>query len=66
MKLKEYIVKYRVDPMVLAVKVGISLRSIYRYMDGCAPHFKIACKLEEATDKLVTVEDLRGKDDEQR
>lgn len=60
MKLKEYFEKGRIDPVAFAVQEGISVTSIYRYMNGGRPHFKTACKIEKATKGKVTVEDLRG------
>jgi len=62
MKLKEYFEKNRIDPVEFAVKAGISVTSIYRYMRGERPHMKTAIKLEKLTKKNVTVEELRGED----
>lgn len=58
MKLKEYFEKERIDPVAFAVKGGISVTSIYRYMKGKRPHRKTACKIEEMTHGKVSVEDL--------
>lgn len=58
MKLKEYLEKERIDPVLFAVTGGISVTSIYRYMRGGRPHRKTACKIEQMTQGKVSVEDL--------
>lgn len=58
MKLKEYFEEERIDPVLFAVTGGISITSIYRYMRGGRPHRKTACKIEQMTNRKVTVEDL--------
>lgn len=62
MKLKEYFRIYRIDPVNFSVKSGISVSSIYRFLDGRTPSFTTAIKIEKATDGKVTFEDLRGKE----
>ena len=60
MKLKDYFVQERIDPVRFAVDNGFSVTSIYRYMRGGKPHFPKAIALERATKGKVTVQDLRG------
>lgn len=52
--------------MAFAMKVGISLRSVYRIISGKRPLFSTACKIEDATNKNVTVEELRNLDDKKK
>lgn len=59
--LKEYFERNRIDPVQFAVENGISITSIYRYLRGARPTYKIACKIEKLTDGQVKLEDLRGK-----
>jgi predicted transcriptional regulator len=63
MKLKEYLEKNRIEPVIFAVKCGISVTSLYRYLRGSRPHLRTAAKIERMTQKNVTVEELRGVDD---
>jgi hypothetical protein len=60
MKIREYIEKNRLDPVAFALSIGISVTTIYRYMAGRIPHRKTAYKIEEATNGLVTVEEMMG------
>jgi len=62
MKLKEYFDKNRIDPVTFSYENKISLTSLYRYMRGERANFKIACRIETATNKEVSVEELRSKD----
>ncbi len=62
MKLKEFLLQEKIDPVRFAVDHDFSVSSIYRYMRGGRPHFSIAVALEKATKGKVTVQDLRGKD----
>lgn len=62
MRLKEYLSKYRINPVEFAVRCQVSPASIYLYLKGRKPHQKIAEKIENQSDGLVTVLELRGKD----
>lgn len=64
MMLKEYFDKHRIDPFTFAYNTDISVTAIYRYLKGFKPHLKRAVKIEKATGGLVTVEELRGSNDE--
>ncbi len=58
MKLKEYLLKMRMEPHEFAYKTGISISSIYRYLRGHKMHRSKARIIEEKTEKKVTVEEL--------
>lgn len=60
MNLKQYFDKFRVDPLVFALKCKISVASVYRYKKGERPHLKTAVRIEKATNKAVTVTELMG------
>lgn len=62
MKLKEYFLENRIDPVRFAVDNGFSVTSIYRYLRGSRPHFPKAVCIEKATKGKVTIQDLRGKE----
>jgi len=62
MQLKNYLEKYRIHPVEFAVRCGISPASIYFYLKGRKPNQKTAEVIEEQSDGLVTVMELRGKD----
>lgn len=66
MKLKDYFEKYKIDPVEFAVKCKISPASIYLYLRGRRPHQSLAEAIEKESDGLVTVMELRGKDDRQK
>lgn len=64
MLLKEYITKYRIDPVRFAVDCEVSPASMYNYLNGSRkPHQSAAERIEKNSDKLVSVIELRGKDD---
>lgn len=58
MNLKEYFEKEKMDPVVFAVRGGISVSSVYRYMRGERPHRKTAYKIQRMTKGMVSIEDL--------
>lgn len=58
MKLKEYFIKERINPVAFSLESEISVTTIYRYLSGGRPHFKNACKIEKITLGKVTVEEL--------
>ena len=60
MKLKEYLRINRIDPVTFAVKSGISVSTIYRYLSGEKPSFNKAVLIEKATNGQISIEDLRG------
>jgi len=60
--LKEYLTKYRINPVEFAVRCKVSPASVYLYLKGRKPHQKIAEMIERQSDGLVTVFELRGKD----
>lgn len=62
MKLNEYLSKYRINPVEFAVRCKVSPASVYLYLKGRKPHQKIAERIEQESDGLVTVSELRGKD----
>ena len=64
MTLKEYLYDNRISPWAFAVKIGVSTGSMSNYLNGKKPCFRVACVIEQATEKKVTVEDLRGNPDE--
>ena len=57
--LKEYLRIKRITPKDFALKTGIGMTSIYRYIKGTAPTFARACEIEKFTDGKVSVEELR-------
>lgn len=64
MKLKEYIDALNIDPVYFAYKAGIARSSMYAYLAGdSTPTQKIAESIEELTLGVVTVTEMRGKDD---
>ena len=60
MKLKDYMDKYRLTPIDLALKFKISIASTYRYLQGAKMRRDTAKAIEEKTDKEVTFEELMG------
>ncbi len=62
MQLKEYLEKYRIHPVEFAVRCRISPASVYLYLKGRKPNQKTAEAIEDQSDGLVTVMELRGKD----
>ncbi len=63
MKLKKLMLKYRIEPIQLAVALKCSIASIYRYMKGEKMHFKRAKQIEEFFNNEVTVEELLNLND---
>jgi predicted transcriptional regulator len=67
MLLKQYIEKYKIDPVKFALDCNIRPSSIYSYLNGKRkPLQKKAEMIEKMSDGLVTVKELRGKDDRER
>lgn len=65
MKLKEFLDSYKIHPVQIAFKSGVSLASMYVYLSGRGkPHLKTAKKISAATGGLVSVEELREKKEE--
>lgn len=63
-KLKEFLDKYKIDKTKFAAKLDTNAATIYHYMSGRnKPRQKLAERIEKETDGLVTVMELRGKDD---
>jgi hypothetical protein len=62
MKLQDYLLEEKTDPVRFAVDNGFSVASIYRYLKGGRPRFLIAVAIESATKGKVTIKDLRGRD----
>lgn len=60
MKLKDYLLKNRIEPEEFAKQSDLSKSSIYAYLRGRTPHRKTARIIENITNGQVTVEDLRG------
>jgi predicted transcriptional regulator len=56
--LKEYLIKYRIDPDEFAVSANISISSLYRYLAGGGMHPKTARHLEKFTEGECTYEEL--------
>lgn len=64
MHLKDYLLKYRISLTEFARRVGISNRSLWHYLAGRrVPYQKTAELIEKESDGLITVAELRGKDD---
>lgn len=64
MELKEYLDKYRISPVEFAVRIKMSPATVYQILSKRAvPHKKTAIKIQKETDGLVTLQDLRGKDE---
>lgn len=62
MNLKQYLEKNKINADEFAVKHGFGIASVYRYLRGKRPNFKVARKIEEVTEGKVTIEELRGKE----
>lgn len=60
MKLKDYLKTYDIDPTAFAVKAGISVSSLYRFLRGHTPNRTTARSIEKATNGIVTYQELRG------
>lgn len=58
MKLKDWLIKNRMDPDEFAFKNNISVASVYRYLNGCKMHFNRAKAIEKFTNNEVTLEEL--------
>lgn len=66
MKLRDYIKSNGISVVFFAKKVGVSPCSIFNYFNGSRrPHIFRAKFIQEITDGQVTVEDLRGKENEE-
>ena len=64
MTLKEYMTKYRMDVLKFAYECGVPYSSMWSYISGKhKPRQRVAERIEITSDKLVTVKELRGKDD---
>lgn len=60
MTLKEYLEKHDICAVNFAIKAGISIASIYRYMRGTSrPNRLAAARIEEITGGLVKIKELR-------
>ena len=67
MDLKFFIKKYHIDVPAFALKCQIRPSTFYTYMNGKhRPPQKKAERIESMSDGLVTVTELRGKDDRAR
>jgi hypothetical protein len=58
--IKDYFKKHKITPEAFSALTGISRASIYRYMDGHKPSRAIAMVIYAATQRKVTMEELRG------
>ena len=67
MKLKEYFAKYDLNRTAFAYKCGVPYSSLMAYISGKhRPRQEVAEEIEKLTDNLVTVEELRGKDERRK
>ncbi len=66
MSLKEYLEKYNIHPVEMAVKCRVSPSSMYSYLNGSRPTKNIAIRIMQETKAEVKMEDLRGKDDKRK
>ena len=66
MDLKQFMERYDMNADVLAVKAGLSSSCIWKYLKGRKPQQSSAEKIEKFTGGLVTVKELRGKDDREK
>jgi predicted transcriptional regulator len=57
MNFKEYIETEKVDPLEFALKSGLCMASIYRYMRGEDARLKTKFLIEEVTEGKVKVRD---------
>lgn len=61
MKLKEYIDKYKVDPIIFGLECGVRPSTIYAYINGSRrPKKEVAELIQKLSEGLVTVEEARG------
>lgn len=64
MKLREYFDKYNVNMSAFARECGVAVSTVfYYYHEKRTPYQKTAEIIEKKTDGLVTVKELRGKDE---
>lgn len=64
MNIKQFIDKYKINTTKFAAKCDTTVGALYFYMQGKRkPRQKIAERIEQESDGLVTVMELRGKDD---
>ena len=67
MKLLDFLYKYKIKVVLLAVRAGLSPAAIYNILKvKSIPHQKTAERIEKACDGVVTVFELRGEDDRQK
>jgi len=59
MNLKEYLTKNKINPVEFAVKSGMSVTSIYRYLRGERASMKKAQQIKQFTEGQVSLESLR-------
>lgn len=64
MNLREWLKKNNIDVLHFAVKHHMSTTSIYRYLNGKAPHRRTALRIQEITNGEVTIEELMKGDGE--
>ena len=65
MMLKDFLEINKIHPIQIAIKSGVSLASMYKYLGGYhRPHLKTAKRISNATAGMVSVEELRGKKEE--
>lgn len=64
MNLKDYFDKYQINKTKFAARLDTNPAAIYHYLSGrMKPRQKLAERIEKETDGLVTVIELRGKDE---
>lgn len=64
MKLIDYLNKYRITTESFARRCDISVSAMFHYLAGRRnPRQKYAERIEKEADGLVSVQELRGKDD---
>jgi transcriptional regulator with XRE-family HTH domain len=67
MTLRQYLTKYRITIEEFAFRCGVTPAAIWNYLSGRRKPFqKVAEKIEQETDGLVTVFIMRGKDDRRK
>lgn len=61
MLLREYLKKYRITKKEFAQKIGVTNIAIWHYMAGRrTPSLERAKKIEEESDGLVKIHEIRG------
>ena len=67
MKLRDFLEKYKPNMTKFAASCDTDVQSIYAYkLEKWKPKQSIAERIEKQTDGLVTVMELRGKDDRRK